>query len=73
MQSLSRIYLIDIIDADEYNGVWETWEIPASRKIEARAIAQARLERLYRRRLFGLLAPRAKGSFVVSSHIRHKL
>ena len=73
MRSYTRIFLVDVVDAEEEYGVWETWEIPASGKIEARDVAQARLERLCRRRLFGLLAPRAKGSFVVSSHIRHKL
>ena len=73
MSKHTRMYLVDIVDADEYYGVWKTWEIQASTKDEARAIAQARLERLFRRRLFGYLAPRAKGSFVVGHHIRHRL
>ena len=72
MSRFTRTYLVDIVDAEEYYGVWRTWEIPAPSKDEARAIAQARLDRLSRRRLFGLLAPRAKGSFVVNGFVRHK-
>ena len=72
MSNFTRTYLVDVVDAEEYYGVWETWEIPALTKDEARGIAQARLEQLCQRRLFGLLAPRAKGSFVVGHHIRHK-
>lgn len=73
MPSSTRIFLIDIVDAEQWNGVWQTWEIQASSKVEARDVAQARLERLYRRRCFGFLAPRAKGSFVVGQYVRHKL
>ena len=72
MSNFTRTYLIDIVDAEEYYGVWKTWEIQAETKDEARAIAQARLERHCRRRLFGLLRPRAKGSFVVGHYVRHR-
>lgn len=73
MRSHTRIYLVDIVDAEAHYGVWETWEIPAPSKDDARQVAEARLARLCRRRLFGLLGPRAKGSFVVARHIRHRL
>ena len=73
MSNFTRTYLVDIVNAEEYYGVWKTWEIQAETKDEARAIAQTRLERHCRRRLFGYFAPRAKGSFVVGYHIRHRL
>ena len=73
MSNFTRTYLVDVVNAEEYYGVWKTWEIQAPNKIVARDVAQGRLERLYRRRFLGLLAPRAKGSFVVGERIRHKL
>ena len=72
MSKCTRTYLVDVVDAEAYYGVWETWEIQAPNKDAARTVAQERLERQCRRRHFGLLPPRAKGSFVVGHHIRHR-